>query len=108
MYTYGSTADGVERRLRCARCGLKQNDNIANMTILGFSARIVGMIGRPCKIDTVAFRRPLTPVARAVLLAAGAGDLSQGWHEILAIYQHLHALGYRPGMRPENIRLVKK
>jgi len=69
---------------------------------------IAGMKGRPCKIDTIAFRRPLTPVARAVLLAAGAGDLSQGWNEILAIYQHLHALGYRPGMRPENIALVKK
>jgi hypothetical protein len=66
------------------------------------------MKGRPCKIDTVAFRRPLTPLARAVLLAAGSGDLSQGWHEILAIYQHLHTLGYRPGMRPENIALVKK
>jgi len=66
------------------------------------------MKGRPCKINTVDFRRTLTPVARAVLLAAGSGDLSQGWNEILSVYQHLHTLGYRPGMRPENISLVRK
>jgi hypothetical protein len=65
-------------------------------------------MGRPCKRDTKQFRRPLTPLARAVLLAAGRGDLSQGWNEILAVYQHLHGIGYRPGMRPEDIILVKK
>lgn len=65
-------------------------------------------IGRPCKTDTKEFRRPLSPLARAVLLAAGRGDLSRGWNELLALYQHLHAIGYRPGMRPENVALVRK
>mgnify|MGYP003334683127 CR=1 FL=1 len=29
--------------------------------------------GRPCKTTTIAFRRPLTPVSRSILLAAGCG-----------------------------------
>jgi len=64
-------------------------------------------MGRPCKTTTIAFRRPLTPVSRAILLAAGCGNLSAGWHEVLAVYQHLWALGWRPGMRPENLKVQK-
>jgi hypothetical protein len=30
------------------------------------------------------------------LLAAGAGDLTQGFHLVLEIYAHLHAQGFRP------------
>jgi hypothetical protein len=32
--------------------------------------------------------------------------LSRGFNEMLAVYAHLHMLGYRPGMRPQNIGLV--
>jgi hypothetical protein len=63
--------------------------------------------GRPCKTTTIAFRRPLTPISRAILLAAGRGDLSAGWREMLAVYQHLWSLGWRPGMRPENLKVQK-
>jgi hypothetical protein len=52
---------------------------------------------RPCKIDTVQFRRPLDADARAILLAAGAGDLSRGFQDMLAIYAALHNAGFRPG-----------
>ena len=58
---------------------------------------------RPCRPDTVQFRRKLTPAQRAVIRAAGAGDLTRGFDELIAIYGHLHALGYRPGMAPSAI-----
>lgn len=58
---------------------------------------------RPCKLDTVQFRRKLTPAQRAIILAAGAGDMTRGFQELLAIYGHLHAIGYRPGMPPSSI-----
>ena len=54
-------------------------------------------MARPCKIDTVNFFRRLKDDERAVLLAAGAGDLSQGFRDMLAIYTVLHNAGFRPG-----------
>jgi hypothetical protein len=51
---------------------------------------------RPCKLDTVEFRRLLRDPERTILLAAGAGDLTQGFHLVLEIYAHLHAQGFRP------------
>ena len=72
-------------------------------------ARIVGMrMGRPSSPDTTFFRRVLSHQDRAVLLALGNGDLSDGWREMLALGQHVYMLGYRQGMRPENIKIIPK
>ena len=54
-------------------------------------------MSRPCQIDTVQFRRKLSDVERAVLLSAGAGDLTDGFHFMLAVYAHVHGQGFRPG-----------
>ncbi len=62
-------------------------------------------MARP-KTYTVQFRRRLSPADRAVLLAAGAGDITVGFHELLAVYRHLWMLGWRPGMNPENLVVV--
>lgn len=63
-------------------------------------------MARPCKIDTVFFKRELSPVDRAVILCAGRGDLSRGFHELIAVYSELWAAGYRPGTPLENITFV--
>ncbi|MFN6301959.1 MAG: hypothetical protein ACK42H_07190 [Planctomycetota bacterium] len=55
-------------------------------------------LGRPAKADVRVFQRNLDEGQRAILLAAGGGDMSAGWLEVLDAYQHLHSLGYRPGM----------
>jgi len=55
------------------------------------------MMARPCRIDTVQFRRRLNDQERAVLLSAGAGCLADGFHFMLAVYAHLHGQGFRPG-----------
>lgn len=52
---------------------------------------------RPCKVDTVNFFRRIDDQERAILLAAGAGDISRGFRDLLAIYATLHNLGFRPG-----------
>ena len=71
-----------------------------------YLAKMTKTMARPCKPDTVQFRRKLTPVQRAVILAAGEGDMTMGFHELLALYSHLHAIGYRPGMRPDSVGLI--
>jgi hypothetical protein len=63
-------------------------------------------MARPCKLDTVEFRRLLRDPERAILLAAGAGDLTQGFYLVLEIYAHLHAQGFRPGDSVDDIGLV--
>jgi hypothetical protein len=51
---------------------------------------------RPCKLDTTKFQRHLSDADRAILLTAGQGDLSQGFHTLLHVYSALHNAGYRP------------
>ena len=55
---------------------------------------------------TVQFRRQLSDADRAILLAAGRGDITVGFRELLSIYRHLYDCGFRPGMRPENLAVV--
>ena len=61
---------------------------------------------RPCKLDTVEFRRKLREPERAILLSAGAGDLSQGFYLMLEIYARLHGQGFRPEHGVDVIGLV--
>ena len=60
---------------------------------------------RPCKLDTVNLFRRISDDERAVLLAAGAGDLSEGFRNLLAIYTVLHNQGFRPGDSLERITI---
>jgi len=50
---------------------------------------------RPCKQDTTWLLRKLTPAHRAILLAAGKGDLTRGFEAVLDLYAQLHNAGYR-------------
>jgi len=63
-------------------------------------------MARPCKLDTVEFRRILRDPERTILLSAGAGDLTQGFHLMMEIYAHLHAQGFRPGDAIDGIGLM--
>lgn len=54
------------------------------------------MRGRPCRTDTVWFKRKLGMSERKILLVAGRGDLTKGWNHLLETYQKLWAIGYRP------------
>ncbi len=64
------------------------------------------MAGRYPQIDTIQFRRKLDSPKRNILLAAGKGNITKGFENILAIYQHLHSIGYRVDNPLEQIALV--
>lgn len=60
-------------------------------------------MARPCRIDTVNFDRKLKDAERAILLTAGQGDLTKGFHKVLEIYRVIHSQGYRPDMDMDRI-----
>lgn len=47
---------------------------------------------RPCRTDTLWFRRPLTDEQRAILLAAGDGDITIGFNECLELWRAINPL----------------
>jgi hypothetical protein len=64
------------------------------------------MPGRHPQIDTTQFRRKLDNPKRTILLAAGQGNITKGFENVLAIYQHLHSIGYRADNPIEQIAFV--
>jgi hypothetical protein len=65
-------------------------------------------MGRPCRLDTVNFDRKLKDAERAILLTAGQGDLTRGFHTVLEIYRVLHNKGYRPDMPMDAVEFAVK
>ncbi len=63
-------------------------------------------MGRPCSVETVQFRRKLTEGDRAILLASGHGDITEGFHRVLEVARHLHGLGFQHGDPIECISFV--
>jgi hypothetical protein len=63
-------------------------------------------MSRPPKVDTVQFRRKLDNPKLQILLSAGQGNISQGFENLLSLYQHLHGIGYRTDRPLESIGLV--
>jgi hypothetical protein len=61
---------------------------------------------RPPKSDTVQFRRKLDNPKLQILLAAGQGNISQGFENVLALYQYAHSKGYRTDTPLESIEIV--
>ena len=51
--------------------------------------------GRPASIRTRNFKRQLSDNDAAILAAAGNGDVSQGFHNLLSIYQLLYSHGVK-------------
>lgn len=62
--------------------------------------------GRPTKADVVYFQRKLGDAERAILLAAGQGDTSIGFMEVLDVYRYFYNLGLRPGMNLNSMKIV--
>ena len=63
-------------------------------------------MARPPKSDTRQFRRELDNPKRQILLAAGQGNISKGFENLLALYQYCHSIGYRVDQPLESIGLV--
>ena len=52
------------------------------------------------------FQRQLGDAERAILLAAGNGDMSAGFLEVIDTYRHFYNLGLRPSTPIESVILV--
>ena len=63
-------------------------------------------MSRPPKVDTIQFRRKLDNPKLQILLSAGQGNISQGFENLLTLYQYLHGIGYRTDSPLESIGLV--
>lgn len=48
------------------------------------------------QLNTVQFRRKLTEEHRTILLCAGNGNITKGFHHVLDCYAMLWRQGYRP------------
>ena len=63
-------------------------------------------MGRPADSRTTYFQRKLGEAERRILLAAGEGNMSKGFQEILDAYGHFYNLGLRPWMRLDGATLT--
>lgn len=63
-------------------------------------------LGRPAEPTVRYFQRRLGDAERVVLLAAGNGDMSAGFLEVIDAYRHFYSQGLRPSMALERITLV--
>ena len=52
------------------------------------------------------FQRQLGDAERVILLAAGNGDMSAGFLEVIDAYRHFYNLGLRPSTPLESVILV--
>ena len=63
-------------------------------------------MARPPNPNTVNFLRILSDPQRMILLAAGEGNISKGFENVLSLYQHAHNQGFRPSMELSSLGIV--
>jgi len=55
-------------------------------------------MARPASVKSRFFMRPMAQADNLIMAAAGEGDISQGFHNLIAMFQVLWNAGYRPTM----------
>lgn len=63
-------------------------------------------MGRPASPNVKYFQRQLNDAERSILLAAGAGDMSKGFKEVIDVYQHFWGYGLRPDTDVKRVVIV--
>jgi len=63
-------------------------------------------MARPPSPNTVNFLRILSDPQRMILLAAGEGNISRGFENVLSLYQHAHNEGFRPDMDLSSLGII--
>jgi hypothetical protein len=63
-------------------------------------------MARPPNPNTVNFLRILSDPQRMILLAAGEGNISRGFENVLSLYQHAHNEGFRPSMELSSLGII--
>ena len=65
-------------------------------------------MARPPSPNTVNFLRILSDPQRMILLAAGEGNISKGFENVLSLYQHAHNEGFRPDMELSSLGIISE
>jgi len=65
-------------------------------------------MGRPSNPQTKYFQRTLSNPQRMILLAAGNGNLSRGFENVLSLYQYAHNKGFRPEMEMSSLNIDRR
>jgi hypothetical protein len=65
-------------------------------------------MARPPSPTTKNFLRILSDPQRMILLSAGQGNISRGFENVLALYQHCHNEGYRTDMELSSLGIAVK
>jgi len=65
-------------------------------------------MARPPSPNTVNFLRILSDPQRMILLAAGEGNISRGFENVLSLYQHAHNEGFRPDMELSSLGIISE
>lgn len=63
-------------------------------------------MARPANPNVKYFQRQLGVAERATLLAAGNGDMSAGFLEVIDAYRHFYNLGLRPSTPLDGVCLA--
>ena len=63
-------------------------------------------MARPPSPNTINFLRILSDPQRIILLAAGEGNISKGFENVLSLYQHAHNQGFRPSTELSSLRII--
>ncbi len=63
-------------------------------------------MSRPPSANTRHFRRMIGEPEQQILCAAGEGNTTVGFNEILSVYRHFFNQGLRPGMPLERIAII--
>ena len=63
-------------------------------------------MARPPSATTKNFLRILSDPQRIILLAAGEGNISKGFENVLALYQYCHNEGYRTSIPLSSLVIV--
>jgi hypothetical protein len=63
-------------------------------------------LGRRPSPHTTQFLRKIGTPEQHILTAAGEGDISKGFHEVLDVYRHFYNQGLRPGMPLDRVVII--
>ncbi len=63
-------------------------------------------MGRPPSPNTSDFRRTIGKPEQDILVAAGEGNTTQGFYEVMAVYRHFYNQGIRPSMDLDNVMII--
>jgi len=78
------------------------------MPVKGYAPQPGRAPGMPERSHAKNFNRKLDPAEALILSMAGDGSKTEGFRNLLGLYQELHGLGYRSDMNLNDFLIARK